>query len=95
MIDLSVEKPLTTEQAAAATGTHRTTIFRWYDLDGERAKAGLPVLRSGRLGSKRVTSVEALNEFQAAFEKSLRVQPTPVQSRRDVRAALRSRHGIG
>lgn len=58
MIDVSRERVLSPTQAAVLLGVTRQCVYGW--IAGKGGKR----LRSGKLGGKVVTSVEALNEFQ-------------------------------
>src|SRR5689334_20837076 len=84
-IDLTTEQALSLTEARKVLPTgrngsrpHISTLMRWI-LDGVKSPNGETIrLRAARLGSKWVTSKEALSEFMDALTPEIgEAQPTP------------------
>lgn len=87
MIDIFSESPLSINEACQllprgrnSSRPHFATVYRWI-LDGVKAPDGqLVKLEAVRVGSKWVTSKEALARFIAALTPTGDASPLPVRS---------------
>jgi hypothetical protein len=92
MIDLSTESILSLREAAKLLGPARQgrpvsfqCLLRWV-LDGTRSPSGETVkLEAVRLGSRWVTSKEALQRFAEALTPQARGNPVPTRTARQQR----------
>ena len=84
MLDLTIETPLPLAAAAKLVPpgrngkrTHLSTLLRWI-VKGAKAPSGEIVhLEAARLGSRSVTSRQALQRFAEALTPRLRDAPAP------------------